>query len=209
MADIEFFYAAHSAFAYLGFSKLVEIANASGRAITHKPVCLGEVVAAARSGGFSGRSGAHRDYYFGREIERWAEHRNVAVKGGIPVNHSNDITLANTMIIAALSMGHNVDSLAHSIMEAHWLYHADLAENHTLHELAQNAGLDPDALLRVATSSEVKAAYEANTAEAIDRSVFGSPTYVVDGDMFYGQDHLELVARAIRQPYANTWPTTV
>ena len=42
--------------------------------------------------------------------------------------------------------------------------------------------------------------------EAIARSVFGSPTYFVDGDMFYGQDRLELVERALRQPFKGEWP---
>jgi 2-hydroxychromene-2-carboxylate isomerase len=45
-----------------------------------------------------------------------------------------------------------------------------------------------------------------NTEEAINRSVFGSPTYFVDGDMFYGQDHLEIVERALQQPFAGRWP---
>jgi 2-hydroxychromene-2-carboxylate isomerase len=36
--------------------------------------------------------------------------------------------------------------------------------------------------------------------------VFGSPTYFVDGDMFYGQDRLEMIERALGQPYAGTWP---
>ena len=52
----------------------------------------------------------------------------------------------------------------------------------------------------------VQAIYEANTEEAIRRSVFGSPTYFVDGDMFYGQDRLDQVARALRQPYGGDWP---
>ena len=47
--------------------------------------------------------------------------------------------------------------------------------------------------------------YRANTEEAIRRSVFGSPTYVVDGDMFYRQDRLEMVERALRRPYVATW----
>ena len=42
--------------------------------------------------------------------------------------------------------------------------------------------------------------------QAIDRSVFGSPTYFVDGDMFYGQDHLEMVERALERPFAGAWP---
>ena len=61
--------------------------------------------------------------------------------------------------------------------------------------------LDGAALLAKAGSAEIKAQYERNTGEAIERSVFGSPTYFADGDMFYGQDRLELVERALKQPY--------
>jgi 2-hydroxychromene-2-carboxylate isomerase len=61
-------------------------------------------------------------------------------------------------------------------------------------------------LLDLALSPEVKTIYRANTDEAIRRSVFGSPTYFVDGDMFYGQDRLDMVERALRKPYAGAWP---
>ena len=44
-----------------------------------------------------------------------------------------------------------------------------------------------------------------NTEEAISRSVFGSPTYFADGDMFYGQDRLELLERALDRPYSREW----
>ena len=50
------------------------------------------------------------------------------------------------------------------------------------------------------------AQYQANTEEAVARSVFGSPTHFVDGDMFYGQDRLHMVERALSKPYAGTWP---
>jgi len=49
--------------------------------------------------------------------------------------------------------------------------------------------------------------YAANTQKAIEMSVFGSPTYVVDGDMFYGQDHLEMVERALIQPFTQRIPS--
>ena len=65
---------------------------------------------------------------------------------------------------------------------------------------------DGVALADAATTPQVREAYEASTAEAIARSVFGSPTYFVNGDMFYGQDHLELVARALERPFAGDWP---
>jgi 2-hydroxychromene-2-carboxylate isomerase len=63
-------------------------------------------------------------------------------------------------------------------------------------------GIDPSPLLEIASSQEVLKIYEENTKEAIKRSVFGSPTYFIDGDMFYGQDHLELVERALIEPFS-------
>jgi 2-hydroxychromene-2-carboxylate isomerase len=92
------------------------------------------------------------------------------------------------------------------MLEAHWRDDADLADGETLTRLANEVDLDPAPLLDAALSPEVAAIYLANTEEAISRSVFGSPTYFIDGDMFYGQDHLELAERALKQPFEGVWP---
>jgi len=47
----------------------------------------------------------------------------------------------------------------------------------------------------------VQGEFTANTEEAIERGVFGSPTYVVDDEMFYGQDRLMMVERALELPF--------
>jgi 2-hydroxychromene-2-carboxylate isomerase len=201
MDGIEVFYAAHSAFAYLGSARLMAIAQAAGRRIVHKPMDLNRVMAAAGSTAFRERSPAHRAYFFRREIERWSEHRDAPVMAGRPSHHDNDYTLANGMLIAGTAQGITVDALAHAILEAHWRDDADFADRATLARLGQSVGIDPEPLLDAALTPEITSLYEANTAEAIERSVFGSPTYFVDRDMFYGQDHLELVERALRQPY--------
>lgn len=208
MAEIEYFYSAHSAFAYLGSARFIEIASAAGRRIVHKPMDLRRVVPEAGAAGFSERSTAHRDYYFGREIERWAEWRNAPVVRGKPTNHRGDMTLCNGLLIAALQRGHNVDRLAHQLLQAHWRDNADLTAREVLARVAREAGLEPDPLLDAALSPEVGAVYLANTEEAIRRSVFGSPTYFIDGDMFYGQDHLEMAERALKQAFAGSWPRT-
>ncbi len=206
MSEIEYFYSAHSVFAYIGSSRLAEIAAAAGRRIVHKPVYLNGVVSAVSPGGFRARSKAHNTYYFAREIERWAEYRNVPIKHGFNANHFHDTSLVNAMLIAGAADGGNVDGLAHAFLEAHWLQHADLADESVLRDVATSAGFDAPSLLEAARAPEVKAVYEANTAEAIERSVFGSPTYFVDGDMFYGQDRLDQVERALQQPFAKQWP---
>jgi len=203
---IEYFYSAHSAFAYLGSARLMEIARGAGRKIIHRPVDLRLVVDEAGSTPFGKRSAKHRNYYFRREIERWSEERDAPVMDGIPTWHGNDIGLVNCMLIAGIEQGLIVDQFAHHLLKSHWLDDADLADRDTLARLANDVDVDPAPLLEAALSTPVRAIYEANTAEAIQRSVFGSPTYFVDGDMFYGQDRLEQVARALKKPYAGDWP---
>jgi 2-hydroxychromene-2-carboxylate isomerase len=198
---IEYFYSAHSAYAYLGSAKLMEVAAAAGASIVHRPIDLRRVIAAAGSSVIGDRSHAHRAYFFGREVARWSEERNAPVLGFRPTHHDNDITLPNCMLIAAMQAGHNIDGLAHAILEAHWRDDADHADPATLQRLAGGVGLDGEALLAAAATPEIAALYEQYTQDAIDRHLFGSPTYVVDSDMFYGQDRLEIVARALKQPY--------
>lgn len=206
MAEIEYFYAAHSAFAYLGSARFIEIAKAAGRRIVHKPYDLRRGVAEVGTTPFAKRSPAHFAYFFGREIERWSEQRNAPVAKLSPTHHANDITLPNCVLIAALERGHTIDALSHAMLEWHWRDDVDLADATTLARIAESVGLDPKPLLADALTPQVRARYEANTAEAIRRSVFGSPTYFVDGDMFYGQDRLEMVERALSHPYKGAWP---
>ena len=206
MSGIEYFYSAHSAFAYIGSARLIKIANASDCVIVHKPMDLPRVMVESGAGLTRERSDRHRAYYFGREIERWAEWRGAPVVTGLPTNHRKDMTLCNCVLIAAIERGHNVDHFAHRMLEAHWRDDADLTDRETLARLANEVDLDPVPLLDTALSPIITAIHVANTEEAINRSVFGSPTYFVDGDMFYGQDHLELVERALQQPFKGVWP---
>ena len=206
MAEIEYFYSAHSGFAYLGSARFMEIAAAADRRIVHKPVDLDRVVEGAGSGSFRARSKPYRAYFYRREIDRWSEYRNAPILEGWPAHHYNDMTLANCTLIAGAQQGYNVDQLAHAMLTAHWKNNANLADRETLAGLVESVGLEPATLLAAAVSPDVKNAYNANTDEAIARSVFGSPTYFVDGDMFYGQDRLEIVERALKQPFSGEWP---
>jgi 2-hydroxychromene-2-carboxylate isomerase len=67
--------------------------------------------------------------------------------------------------------------------------------------LARLCGEDDGALLAAALSPHVQDRHRENIRDAIARGIFGSPTYFVRGDMFYGQDRLEMVARAIEKPF--------
>jgi 2-hydroxychromene-2-carboxylate isomerase len=182
------------------------IAKAAGRRIAHRPMDLRVVVAATGPGATNARTPQRRAYFSGREIQRWAQFRGVALAPGWPRHHDNDIALPNCVLIAAQEQGLDVDALAHAMLQAHWRDDADLADAATLADIARGVGLAPDWLLDSARTQPVQAIYRANTDEAIRRSVFGSPAYFVDGDMFYGQDHLEMLERALREPFATGWP---
>tara|TARA_B100000676_G_C17824539_1_gene704446 strand:+ start:63 stop:686 length:624 start_codon:yes stop_codon:yes gene_type:complete len=201
MSGIEYFYSAHSAFAYLGSRRFMEIAAAASRKIVHKPYYLNRAIAGVGSVPTRERPQNHRAYYFRRQIDRWSEHREAPVMEGYPTEHWADMTLANCMLIAAARADADANSLAHAMLQGHWRDNADLSDRDTLVALACGVDVNPDPLLTAAETPEINAVYEANTDEAIERSVFGSPTYFVDGDMFYGQDHLELVERALERPY--------
>jgi 2-hydroxychromene-2-carboxylate isomerase len=202
MATITYVYSAHSAFAYLGSAKLAAICAATGATLVHKPILLSPVVEAQGSLSFAARTQPHVDYFFGREIERWAEYRDMPVVTFRPTYHDADYAIASGMILALGDTGAATDAMACAILQAHWRDDADLSDIGTLKAIASALGHNADALLETAGSTAMQDELNANSDWAKTQSVFGSPTYIVDGDPFYGQDRLELVERAVNQPFA-------
>ena len=91
-----------------------------------------------------------------------------------------------------------------ALLEAHWRDDLDLSDPVALGRVAETLGHDAMVLLARAASAEIQGRLQQNTDWARGQDVFGSPTYIVEGDPFYGQDRLELVERALRQPFAPT-----
>jgi carboxymethylenebutenolidase len=87
--------------------------------------------------------------------------------------------------------------LAISLARAMWAEQRDLEDEATLGAILSAEGL-PEAWLSRTQDAAIKAELAANTAQARDAGVFGVPTYIVDGKhLFWGQDRLDLVARAL------------
>ena len=82
-------------------------------------------------------------------------------------------------------------------MRARWAEDKDIADEATLADLARGVGLDAAALAARAASADIAARYEAFSQEAIDRQVFGAPTYVYQDEPFWGQDRLDFLARKL------------
>ncbi|WP_424984127.1 2-hydroxychromene-2-carboxylate isomerase [Maritalea sp. S77] len=206
MPVIEYAYSVHSAFAYIGSAKLQEICAKHSVTLIHRPMLLSPVVQQQRSPTFRARTQANVDYFFGREIERWAEYRDVPIIKYRPTFHDEDYGLASGMILALGDRGATIDAMSHKLLEAHWRDDADQSDLPTLHRLATELGHDADALLAAAGTEAIQKKLQANTEWAIANNIFGSPTYILDGDPFYGQDHLDLVERALTTPFApSSW----
>ncbi|MFK7881605.1 2-hydroxychromene-2-carboxylate isomerase [Roseobacter sp.] len=201
MPVIEYVYSAHSAFAYLGSTQLQRLCATNAVTLIHRPIILSPVVEAQGSQPFRARTQAHVDYFFGREIERWAAYRGVEILSHRPTHHDTDYSLASGLILALGNRGEATDQMAHGLLQAHWRDDADLSDRDTLAAVAAGLGHDSKELLAHAASEQIQRQLRDNCDWARTQNIFGSPTYIVDGDPFYGQDHLELVERALDRPF--------
>jgi 2-hydroxychromene-2-carboxylate isomerase len=78
-----------------------------------------------------------------------------------------------------------------------WAEERNIGDTATLAEVLTGRGLDAASLLAHARSAEVAARYVLHSQEAIARGVFGSPTYVYQDELFWGQDRLDFLERAL------------
>ena len=204
MSQIDYYYSAYSLYAYLGSKKFLEIAKKSGRLVNHKPIRLVTLMVDNGNHRWEDRTKENLHYFFRRQKDRWAEFRGIPIIKGWPSNHSVSEEPSNTLIIAAINDGHDVDELVHAMMYAHWVDDANLSNLDDLAKITNSVGLNADKLIEASSSKDVLDTYNKNTEEAVAMSVFGSPSYVIDGDMFYGQDSLDLVEYALFKPFQKT-----
>lgn len=193
---IDYYFTPVSPFVYLGHERFVAIAREAGATITVKAINLGEVFPV--SGGLPlSKRAPQRQAYRLVELKRWSEHLNIPINiqpKFFPVNGD----LAAAWILAAEEQGiAPALALAGAVGRAIWEQERDVAAESTLRDIASEQGLDAAALGRRAASADIGARYKALTQEAIARQVFGAPTYVYRDELFWGQDRLDFLTRAL------------
>jgi len=107
-------------------------------------------------------------------------------------------------VIAAIDAGLDPEPFMRRAFAAVWEDQLKLTDPATLIKLADDCGLPGRQLVERSASEEISAAYEQNRQDALAGDVFGSPVYVLDGEVFWGQDRIELLADALkagRAPY--------
>jgi len=195
--NVEYFFTPVSPFTYLGHERFVAIAGRHGVSIDVKPVDLGPVFAV--SGGVPLKQRApQRQAYRLVELGRWSKHL------GLPLNLQPrhfpvPPALASKWILASLSQQGAVGALklTGALLRAVWAEERNIAESDTLAAIASEQGFDAASLAERAAASDIGERYEALTQEAIDRQVFGAPTYIYRDEPFWGQDRLDFLDRAL------------
>jgi 2-hydroxychromene-2-carboxylate isomerase len=193
--ELTVYYALQSPWTYLGWARLRELVAQTGASARWRPIQSGPMFEASGTLPLAQRPKARQAYRL-MELRRWRDHLGVPLNLH-PKHFPVDESLAARMAIAHRQRGGDVAALSQAMMAAVWAKERDLADRATLLEIASAQGVDGRALLDAAEDAAVRAEYDGNTRAAIADGVFGVPTFVVGDELFWGQDRLDFVARAL------------
>ncbi|TFY96623.1 2-hydroxychromene-2-carboxylate isomerase [Ramlibacter humi] len=198
-AAIDYYFATQSPWAFLGHERFVRIAREAGAKVSVRPVDFGRIFPA--SGGLPlGKRAPQRQAYRLVELRRFSDHLGVTMNVQprfFPVNGDD----ASRLILAVAQADGDEAALrlAGAVSSALWQQERDIASAETLAQLLSENGLAAE---RLAQSREAAAQqrYDEYTAAALEAGVFGAPSYVVDGEIFWGQDRLDFLQRKLSEP---------
>jgi 2-hydroxychromene-2-carboxylate isomerase len=199
--DLHCYYSLSSPWAYLAGPQLQDIVRRHRVRLLLKPYDFHAVV--PKTGGIPLRTRPEpRRSYHALELDRWSKYLGMPLNL-VPKHYRQDgqppqwNKQGGWMVIAAQLSGQDAFVLSHAILRALWAEDRDIADAATRIAIADENGYDGAALQAMERDPKVQAAYAQNTAEAERHGVFGAPTYVLDGERYWGQDRLMFVDRAL------------
>ena len=194
---VDYYLAPQSPRTYLGHRRFWEIARAAGATIRIKPFDLGGRVFPVSGGLPLSKRAPQRQAYRLLELQRYAEWLQAPINPQpryFPVSGDDAARL-----IIAVDLYDGVDAamrMADAVLRAVWVQERHIADETTLLALLAECEL-PARRLEDAHSQGVQERYERNTELAIEAGVFGAPSYVIGGEIFWGQDRLDFVERRL------------
>ena len=198
--SVDYYFSVASPWSYLGSARFIELARRYALTVNVLPMDLPRVFAA--SGGLIyGQRAPQRRAYRQLELARWRTLLGIRLQLE-PAFYPVDRQPASCLLIAARQhMTQQTKSqpllLSHAILQAIWADDLNIADWSVLRQLADKTGYDGKLLINAAQSAAILAQYEHDTDRAIAAQIFGAPSYVVDGEIFWGQDRLDFVERKI------------
>lgn len=191
---LEFFFDYGSPFSYLVDTQLLALCERSGAELVYRPMLLGGVFKATGNRSPIQEPVENKRGYGGLTLRRWVEHY------GVPfvLNPHFPINTVQVMRGAVAAQRAGVFEAYHrALFPAFWAEGENLGDPDVVAEVLERAGLDAASLLEATSHDTVKQELRANTDEAVERGAFGAPTFFVEGQMYFGNDHLVFVEKAL------------
>lgn len=194
---VELWYDVVCPYAYLASTQIDRVAEEAGAAVDWRPFLLGGVLQAVGTSDDAMRQMSRpRLHHNWLDMHRWAEWFDVPLE--MPAAHPRRTVLAMRTVLAAGEQGRVAVSRA--LFDAYWARGEDVADADVVARALDRGGLDGSSLVRRASDPAIKQELRDRTDEAIRRGVFGAPTMFVGDRMFWGQDRLSFVQRALMDP---------
>jgi carboxymethylenebutenolidase len=193
---VDYFFAPQSPWAYLGHTRFVQVAQAAAATVHVRPTDLGQVFPV--SGGLPlPKRPPQRQAYRLLELQRYSEWLQLPLNlqpKFFPV--AGDPAARLIVAVDAAAGGAAALALTGRVLAAVWAQERNIADDETLAALLAEGGLAAS-LLETSRSNAVQATYQQHTDAAIAGGIFGSPSYVVNGEIFWGQDRLDFLQRRL------------
>jgi 2-hydroxychromene-2-carboxylate isomerase len=194
--NIDYYLALQSPWTYLGHARLVAIAKKHGASICIKPMDLGKIF--PLSGGLPlPKRAPQRQAYRFVELARFRDHLQMPLHVQPTFFPVAGDPAARVIIAVRESDGQAAAvTFAGKVLAGVWAQERNIADIDTLKLILTECGL-PTTRYEESLAEPIQTLYDADTQSAIDAQVFGSPAYVIDGELFWGQDRLDFVERRL------------
>lgn len=193
---VDYYFTPVSPWAFLGHARFMKLLRDAGASVSVRPVDFGAIFPA--SGGLPlAKRAPQRQAYRLVELKRFSDALQVPLNPQ-PAFFPAPADPAALLIVAAREHEGEVAALdlAGRFGTAVWVEQRNIGDEATRRAIVAEAGL-PDELFARAALPEIAQRYAAHTQQALDAGVFGAPSYVIDGEIFWGQDRLDFVARRL------------
>lgn len=193
--SIDYYFSSNSPWSFIGHDAFMEIVQRHALKVNYKPVPLLDVFRETGGLPLAERPPVRRRYRL-VELQRWRDLRGLHFNVK-PRHFPFDPTLADLAIVALAAEGVDPAPFMRLVFEGVWVEELDLAREDVVAELLAEAGCDARAVLAAARGQTAEAIYALNLQSALAADVFGAPSYMLDGEVFWGQDRLALLDEAL------------
>lgn len=191
---VEFLFDVGSPYTYLAYHQLPKIAKAQGAEITWTPVLLGGIFQA--TGNRSPIEVPAKGSYSNIDLQRWGKAYGVTMQMN-PDFPINTLALMRGAVAMQMRGDEAFQHYLRAVFEAMFGKPRNLNLPAEIGAVLTEAGFDAAEFMQLIGDQRVKDRLKDNTASAVARGAFGAPTFFVGDDMFWGQDRLDFVEKAL------------